>query len=633
MEHIILIISGTAAVCAALFFLIALSPAVAKRLIAGAGIIAVVCGFLFYGYCFAVIHENPMLAVIQTCYAVFLQFLGEGPYEILSESAPMQQTAAQIILNILCFLGVFTTAGAAISAIGGNFLRRLRLRLQWNRDIAILRPLTPQTLEFARDLMAKKNTFVIFVDDSPDATCVEAAQESGCLIRLDEDALSGNVQFLNSTQLFNRIPGIRGRRKIALYALSADNFANRQYACNLVNALQLKCIDSSRTSLTIFANENEITNTISSTDGKFTYGSILCVSPELLAARLLMRNAPTWEAISFDENGCAAEDFQALVVGSGKVGQAVIKQLVMNGQFAGSHFALTVFDPNFRSITGQLCCESRQIFENYDIQVESFDARSGQMYEFLQGAMDKLKYIVVCTGNDHTNLEVARQLAHYMSSHNCALPIHICSRRGLQRITSTSVQRWNIQACQVLCSDDMDRLAMQINHSYCYNDKTPQENWETCDYFSRMSCRASADFAPAFLRMVGLPANTIPEGTWYTEAQMENLAITEHLRWNAFHFCMGFRAMTEEEHTARCETYKAEKKKDPKTRYRITKDLAARTHACLISWDALDALTEKENAVFRDSVAPGEKPKTVNYKEEDRKNVRGLPALMKAAKQ
>ena len=103
MEHILFVILATAAVCAALFVLIALSPAVTRRLIAGAGTVAVVCGFLFYGYCFASINENSLLAVIRTCYAVFLQFLGEGPYEILSGEDVLQQVVPQIILNTLCY--------------------------------------------------------------------------------------------------------------------------------------------------------------------------------------------------------------------------------------------------------------------------------------------------------------------------------------------------------------------------------------------------------------------------------------------------------------------------------------------------------------------------------------------------
>lgn len=619
MEHVLIIILGTVAVYLALFIQIALSPKLSKKLIAGAAILAVSCGFIFYGYCFAEIHENPVLAIAQTCYAVFLQFLGEGPYEILSESAPMQQIGAQIILNTLCFLGIFTTAGAAISAIGANFLRKLRLYLNKKQDIAIIQPLNPKTLEFARELTGKKKVMVVFVDENPDSSCVEAAQELGCVIRSDEDAIDGSAAFVRSLGMG------KSNRKLTLYVLAEDQFSNRQYACHLLDAMQMREIRPQQTSLTIFANEDETQNTIFSQDGSYSYGSILCVSQELLAARLLIHRSPLWESISFDETGKASEDFDALVVGSGKVGQAVIKQLVMNGQFSGSRFHLTVFDPNLSSISGQLQYESQQIFSQYCIDTHNYDARSNEMFRFLQENVDKLNYVVLCTGNDATNREIARQLSHFFASNGHTLPIHICSRRGLQKITSTAVIRWDIFTCDVLCSDDMDRLAMLLNHSYCAgNGKTPRENWADCDYFSRMSSRASADYAPAFLKMAGLPADAIPSGDWYTPQQLENMAISEHERWCAFHYCMGFRGMTEEEYTERCRIYKEEKAKNPASRYRIGKDVAKRIHSCLIPWEQLDHLSDAENAVTGGSV---------DYKQMDRNNVLTLPDLLKSVKE
>ena len=76
---------------------------------------------------------------------------------------------------------------------------------------------------------------------------------------------------------------------------------------------------------------------------------------------------------------------------------------------------------------------------------------------------------------------------------------------------------------------------------------------------------------------------------------MENLAASEHLRWNAFHYSMGFRPMKEEEFRERAEQYKAAGKLDPT--YRITKDVNIRIHACMIPWDELDSYSAKENAV------------------------------------
>lgn len=618
MNHTLLIILGTVAIYLALFVNVAFSPKISKRLIAIAGAVVIVCGLVFYSICFSTAYDHLALAILKTCHAVLQLFIGENPLAIIDGSPLLERPVFQIASSALGFLGVFTTAGAALSAIGAGFLRKVRLFLQRKKSVAVVQPLNSKTLAFARELNAKKQTLVVFVDENPDASCVEAAHEFGSVIRSDEDAIAGNTAFVRSLGI-----GKSGRN-LSLYALSEDQFANRQYACHLADALQKLGIPAVQTGLTIFANEDETQNTIFSRDGAYTYGSILCVSQEQLAARLLMHKAPPWEAISFDENGRAVQDFHALVVGSGRVGQAVIKQLVMNGQFSGSRFALTVFDPKYPAICGQLMHESRQIFRHYDIDARPFDARSDEMYDFLEESVHKLRYIVLCTGNDTVNREVARQLYHFFAAHGRSLPVLICSRRGLQRITDTEVERWDIFATEVLCSDDMDKLAMLLNHSYCGNGKTPRENWDACDYFSRMSSRASADFAPAFLKMAGLPADAVPEGEWYTPQQLENMAISEHDRWCAFHYCMGFRGMTEEEYAERCRIYKEEKAKNPASRYRIGKDISKRIHCCLIPWEQLDALSDAENAVTGGNV---------DYKAMDRNNVLTLPALLKSAKE
>lgn len=618
MDHTLIIILGTVAIYLALFVHVAFSPKLSQKLIFAAGAVAIVTGLIFYGFCFASVCDNLVLAIINTCHAVCLLFVGEGSMDAIAGAPMLEYTFVEIVFSSLSFLGIFTTAGAAITAIGAGALRKLRVFLQRNRDIAIVQPLNPKTLSFARELAEKKNTIVVFADENPDPSCVDAVHEFGGVIRSDEDAVSGTEGFIRSLGIS------KTGRKLSLYVLADDQFANRQYACQLAESLQQRGIPAQQTSLTIFANEDETQNTIYSEDGTYSFGSILCVSQEQLAARLLMHKAPLWESISFREDGSAAEDFHALVVGCGKVGQAVIKQLVMNGQFAGSRFGLTVFDPNFPSISGQLRYESRQIFEQYDIDTRSFDARSGEMFDFLQENYSKIKYIVLCAGSDTVNRDVARQLSHFFSAHDCQLPILVCSRRGLQRITANTIERWDIYASEVLCSDDMDKLAMLLNHSYCGNDKMPRENWADCDYFSRMSSRASADYAPAFLKMAGLPADAVPEGDWYTPEQLENMAISEHERWCAFHYCMGFRGMTEEEYAERCRIYREEKAKNPASRYRIGKDVPKRIHSCLIPWEQLDALSDAENAVTGGHV---------DYKQMDRNNVLTLPSLLKSAKE
>ena len=284
MNHTLIIILGTLAIYLALFVHVAFSPKFSKKLIAAAGAVVIVCGLVFYSICFSSAYDNLGLAILRTCHAVLQLFIGENPLEIIGDSPLLERPVFQIASSALGFLGVFTTAGAALSAIGAGLLRKLRLFFQRKQDVAIIQPLNNKTLSFARELNAQKKTIVVFVDENPDASCVDAAQEFGSVIRSDDDAITGSPAFVWSLGI-----GKAGR-KLALYALDNNQFANRQYACRLADSLQQQGIPAVQTSLTIFANEDETQNTIMSADGSYTYGSILCVSQEILAAHTLAGN-------------------------------------------------------------------------------------------------------------------------------------------------------------------------------------------------------------------------------------------------------------------------------------------------------------------------------------------------------
>ena len=612
MQNAVSIILGTVAIYLALFFHVAFSPKLSRKLIGGAAAAVLVCGLVFYGLCFASLGDHAVWAIFNTCSAVCKLFVGEGSADAIADSPLLQYDFIRIFYSALSFLGIFATTGAAISAIGARFLRHVRLYLQRRKELAVITPLNTNTVQLARELTEQTHTAVVFVDETPDSDCLSTATELGCIVRSGSPALDASPAFLHS------IGAAKGGRRIHLFALDPDRYQNRRYAEKFLDALQQRQIGQTQTSLTVLTEEDTTESAFSGSEG--AYGSVLCVNEEYMAARLLMKKAPLYETVSFDETGRATENFHALVVGSGKVGQAVIKQIVMNGQFCGSRFRLTVFDPVFESITGRFRHECSQLFQNYDIQVYNADARSNQMYAFLSENWRKLHYIVVCTGSDSSNREVCQQIGHFLAMQGRELPLYICSSRGLQRITSTEVTRWDLFTCQVLCSDEIDRKAQLLNHAYCGNDKSPEENWADCDYFSRMSSRASADFAPAFLKMAGLAPDTVPEGNWVSGELLENMAMTEHERWCAFHYCMGFRPMTREEFEERSRIYREKKAEDPATRYRIGKDMFARIHCCLIPWEELDDLSARENAVTG---------KNVDYKQMDRNNVLTLPELLK----
>jgi hypothetical protein len=160
----------------------------------------------------------------------------------------------------------------------------------------------------------------------------------------------------------------------------------------------------------------------------------------------------------------------------------------------------------------------------------------------------------------------------------------------------------------------MDDLAMRINHYYNDPAGLPRDQWMACDYFSRMSCRASADFLSGYLGRL-----CEDHSKELTEEKLENMAKTEHLRWNAFHFSMGYVRMSDETWEERANQFRKEVAMGGVGHIRISKDAANKQHACLVSWDELDVLSEKENEVTG---------KSVDYKQMDRDNVKVVLKLL-----
>ena len=93
------------------------------------------------------------------------------------------------------------------------------------------------------------------------------------------------------------------------------------------------------------------------------------------------------------------------------------------------------------------------------------------------------------------------------------------------------------------------------------------------------------------------------------------------MRWNAFHYVMGYRPMSREEFEANAATWARCRAEGLPCNIKIAKNSAARTHASLIPWEDLDELSARENAVTG---------RGVDYKQMDINNVLTLPAMLKA---
>ena len=143
----------------------------------------------------------------------------------------------------------------------------------------------------------------------------------------------------------------------------------------------------------------------------------------------------------------------------------------------------------------------------------------------------------------------------------------------------------------------LDAAAMQINKAYFYDHKSrsAQELWTSCDRFTRLSCRAFADFIPALLKISGLSLEEFLQRDFSREDSelLERLAIAEHIRWCGFLFSLGFESMSREDFEHRMELYLADVQESARGVNILIRDVVAKKHLCLVPWEQLDALSRE----------------------------------------
>jgi len=616
--EIILVIVITLVLFLGMILLLAAKPKFSGKLTGSFIVIAAIGGLFFYGYGFAMTAPNLPLAIVRALLGVCGMYVGKMDLGAISGAPLMDREWMQLLFWIVHLLALYATASAAITTVGAEALRKLRLWLARWGSLHLIYGVNDNTLSLGKKLLAESAGAVVFIDSKPDASHTGAIAKIGCVLRSDESALKADRRFVKT------IGAHRKGRKITLYALEDTPSANLHYAKQMLRTLESYQLAPEDTRLVIQCQENTAAAQLQTSAEAYGYGFVSVVQEAGLAARLLIRHYPPCNYIHFKENGAATENFEALIIGFGKVGQSVLRQLVMNGQFEGSTFRATVVSPDCDAVKGHFSSNYGQTLKNYDIQFLNCDARSEQMYTYLSQREGNLKYIVLCAGSKQANDEIAGNLTEYFQSKGVEIPVFLCSHQGVKQLYPEilAAKAHELYSPEVLSLTELDAMAMAVNYRY-ENDKTktPLEHWMVCDYFSRMSCRATADFAPANLAMAGVTLDQVRKQGWkLTPEQLETMSKTEHLRWCAFHYCMGFTPMTDEEYDQRAALFIQQQAEGKKT-LKIGKNMQNRTHACLIGWEKLAELSRKESAITG---------RPVDYHAMDMDNVMVITELLRA---
>ena len=574
--------------------------------------VAGVSGLFIYGYGYGLAFaDNLPLAVIRSLMAVWGMFVSKNDFSIISGTPLFSSQGAVLYFWLVHLMAQYATASAAIATIGARALRRLRLWLACFGNLSLIYGVNEDSVAFGRQLAETPGNNVVFVDEKVSSSLEGAINSFGGVTVGDKNALWPDKKFLRGL-------GIRGdRRKYDFYLLHKNEAKNVKYAFALKAALETNGIPATATNLVMLGSEETHTAPLQRLGDKYGFGNVSVFDAPGLVARLLIHHFPPAATMDFNDDCSAAENFESVIIGFGAVGQAVMKQLVMNGQFAGSDFSLAVFAPDFEKVSGYISATSHSIIDNYNVKFYDYDGRSRSMYDYILARKDDMNYIVICTGSEKTNNEIGGEITRYLTRIGSDAQVYLAGYSGITCLTEGQIppKQHPVFTTDVLCTGKIDSVATQLNHRYCNNDNTPQQNWARCDWFSRMSSRASADFMPS----MAVIARQDPAQQWaLTDAQLENLGITEHQRWMAFHFVMGYEKMPAEVYDQREQQYISEKSLYGTGKIRVGKDTVARQHACLIPWEELDALSRRENAITGGNV---------DYKQSDKNNVLAIAQL------
>ncbi|MBQ4073866.1 MAG: hypothetical protein IJD39_01525 [Clostridia bacterium] len=589
---------------------LAVETRIRNRIMSIFGSIAVVSGLILYGYGYSHVSGFSLVSLLHTIMAVCRMIGGSSDLGSI-ESAPLFQKQWVIVLFwVVHFMAFYAVIGSAAAAVGARLLRRIRIAFLRRGTLLMIYAVNAESVEYGKRQMDVMHRSVVFLGQGSPALEATIRAAGG---------VTENAGDHPDERLLRKL-GIRsGKRQIEIAALHEDGAKNFSFICNLLGAFEKAAVQPRQTRLLIRKADEEQIAPLVVSDQKYGYGSILAFREYELAARLMMQKLPPCETIPFDGSAKARENFHGLIIGFGRMGRAALDALLMNGQFCGSDFRVDIIDEHPQN--GML--HDHEIRKNYDIRFHEISAKSEAFYAFLKEQKDTIRYIVLCTGSEKENREIARDMGRWLKDRGAMPAIVQCSGQGLvfTRPGDTEQTYLSIYGSDALDLERIDRMAMAINHAYSRNSgKTPWENWMRCDYFSRMSSRASADFYQAILTAAGKTMQQVEAGEWPPQGEMlENLSITEHLRWCAFHYVMNFRPMSEGELDQRIDRYQWEMQEKGKSSLRLTKDMEKRIHACLIPWDDLDQLSARESAVTG---------KPVDYKQMDRNNILVLPDIL-----
>lgn len=338
------------------------------------------------------------------------------------------------------------------------------------------------------------------------------------------------------------------------------------------------------------------------------------------------------------ERGVVTSEFRALIVGFGTTGQDALRFLYEFSAFTGidqkkSPVQLHVVDCNMDQLKGRFYQEvpGMSMLEGKEIFLHNLNFNSMEFNQFLDANINDLNYVIIATGNDEQNIELASAIMERVFSqrkekaHHLKVFVRMYSEAN--RIKFNSAINVYAQFCEkenylpleffgdtktlytrdVIIDNRYEQQAKEFYKAYCkatsssdsWEERARAEKEKDKIYGMRSLRRkegqdkANCQHCYTKQRLLNLENRNEPlelpewtdeesildhegatENPWLV--RLYNVAICEHLRWNASHLMMGYVPMTP----------------DVKKHIDSTCDERTKQHTFIVDWNQLPCGTQ-----------------------------------------
>lgn len=586
-------------------------------------IIIALVGLVIYSYAYYRLSNKDILSLfislIKSVTAIFKMFAG---FSLLSD-AELQKVFAQnshvvsTIYYLIHILAFTITISTIILATSKRFVYKLYKKLKLlnpNGNIYVFYKYNDITKKLLSQLLEdKRNNTIIILDNEKVAHIEDVFNDlvwDKSYLILNE-SIDNELYKIFTNELYKH-------KQIRLFALNDDIYDNYIFVNKVYETIYKKTHNS--IALTIISDDQINLNKLQEENG-FDY--IRSFNKKDIVSRSLVREYPPCNYVEF--NDCKAKDnesFNCLIIGFGELGQKILKQLFVYGQFVNCKFNCDIIDENYENVCAEFESEfdfvldetiSRNysfITDNVNIKHNAINARSKVFYEYIIKNAKNIDYIVVSTSLNKTNNEIVKNLLYLRNKiDNINYDVFDCLDDRIYAYQH-DLERRELNIFNYILDDSIDMSGRLINYAYTLSNSNEiskwnidndildiNERWNKCNSYRKNSSINAAEFYQTIIKVIGKEnSHNFNEIIDYisnlSKKQKDYIGQLEHNRWSAFMLLEGYRYMDYVNKLG----YKDENKK---------------LHTCLIPYDKLDILDKIEVN------ATGNNP---NYRENDVKN-------------